>query len=142
MKPEYNTRPDNTVAISGGFDPLHFGHIRYIQDAARYGQVTVILNTDSWLTRKKGYVFQSWEQRAEILRAIKGVKHVIIAQDDDGTVCQTLRTLYPDCFAKGGDRTIENTPEQALCHELRIKLLWGVGGEKVASSQEIVDAIR
>lgn len=131
-----------TIAISGGFDPVHIGHIRYIQEAAKYGEVTVILNSDSWLRRKKKFIFMPWEQRAEILRAIRGVKHVVIAQDEDGTVCTTLRLLYPDYFAKGGDRTMDNTPEQALCHELGIKLLWNVGGGKIASSSELVDVLR
>lgn len=131
-----------TIAISGGFDPVHPGHIRHIQEAAKHGDLTIILNTDSWLRRKKGYAFQSWEHRAEILRAIKGVKYVIIANDEDGTVCPTLRLLYPTYFANGGDRTMENTPEQALCHEIGIKLLWGIGGGKIASSSELIDAIR
>lgn len=139
MRPEFTETPNRTVVISGGFDPLHCGHIRYILDAARYGELTIILNTDSWLIRKKGYQFMRWEQRAEILRAIRGVRHVIIADDRDNTVCPTLRSLYPDYFAKGGDRTMDNTPEQALCHELGIKLLWNVGGGKIASSSELVE---
>lgn len=130
------------VAVSGGFDPLHFGHVRYIQNAAKFGDVYIILNTDSWLRRKKGYAFMPWEQRAEILRSIKGVKDVILARDDDDTVCESLRYLYPDYFAKGGDRTRENTPEQAVCIELGIEMLWNIGGEKIASSQELVRAIR
>lgn len=132
----------SVVAISGGFDPIHFGHVRYIKEAAKWGDVYIILNSDSWLIRKKGYSFTQWEQRAEILREIKGVKDVLMASDADGTVRETLRTLYPDFFAKGGDRARENTPEQALCHELGIEIIWNCGGEKVASSSELVDAIR
>lgn len=142
MRSEFIDSRDKTVVISGGFDPIHYGHIRYIREATKYGELTIILNTDSWLKRKKGYVFQPWEQRAEILRAIKGVRNVVLANDDDDTVSPTLRLLYPDYFAKGGDRTMDNTPEQSLCHELGIKLLWNCGGGKVASSQELVDAIR
>lgn len=142
MRSEFTESKIKTVAISGGFDFPHHGHIRYIQEAAKFGEVTIILNTDSWLIRKKGYRLLTWEQRAEILRAIKGVKDVIMARDDDGTVCATLRYLYPHCFAKGGDRTRENTPEQALCKELGIEILWNIGGGKIASSSEIVDAVR
>jgi cytidyltransferase-like protein len=141
-KEDEEPRPTRIVAISGGFDPITIGHTRYILDAARYGDVVIILNSDSWLVRKKGYAFQPWEQRAEILRAIRGVKDVIMAKDDDGTVCETIRYLYPDIFAKGGDRTRENTPEQYLCRDLGIEVLWGCGGNKVASSQELVNAIR
>lgn len=142
VRSEFTESSKRTVVISGGFDPIHIGHVRYIQEAAKFGDLTIILNTDSWLLRKKGYAFMPWEQRAEILRAIKGVRHVVIANDADDTVCPTLRLLYPDYFAKGGDRTIANTPEQALCHELGIKLLWEVGGIKAASSSEMVDALR
>lgn len=115
------------IAISGGFDPLHVGHIRHIQAASKYGDVVILLNSDSWLIRKNGYSFMPWEQRAEILRAIKGVKDVLIANDRDGTVCETLRTLFPRYFANGGSRTRDNTPEQAMCIELGINLLWDVG---------------
>lgn len=130
------------VAISGGFDPVHIGHIRYIQEAAQYGNVIVILNSDSWLIRKKGYNFMQWNERAEILRSIRGVHDVVMAKDDDGTVSETLCYIYPDYFAKGGDRTQENTPEQVVCEELNIKMLWNIGGGKIASSSEMVDAIR
>lgn len=130
------------VALSGGFDPIHSGHIRYIQEAQYFGDIVVLLNTDSWLKRKKGYSFQSWEMRADILRSIKGVSQVVMAKDDDDTVCASLAALRPDYFAKGGDRTGENTPEVALCEELGIKLLFNVGGGKVASSSELVDAVR
>ena len=129
------------MAVSGGFDPLHFGHVRMIKESAKYGDVYVILNSDSWLVRKKGYCVMTWDQRAEIIREINGVRDVILAHDEDGTVCKTLSYLYPDYFANGGDRTSLNTPELKLCYELDIKPLWGVGGDKVASSQEIVNAL-
>ena len=78
------------IAISGGFDPIHIGHVRMIQAAKRYGNVIVFLNTDEWLKRKKGYKFMSWDERAEILLAIKGVKEVYNAMDDDNTVCKAM----------------------------------------------------
>lgn len=142
MRHEFTETPRRKVAVSGGMDPLHAGHVRMIQDAAKYGDVYIILNTDSWLIRKKGFCFMQWDQRAEILRAIKGVKDVILAKDDDGTVCETLRYLYPDYFANGGDRKKDNTPELKMCYELDIIPLFGVGGDKVASSSELVNAIR
>jgi cytidyltransferase-like protein len=130
------------VAISGGFDFLHEGHVRLIHDAALYGEVIVILNTDEWLIRKKGYKVMPWLSRAYILRAITGVTQVVMAEDDDGTVCKTLADIRPDYFANGGDRTSENTPELKLCRELGIKPLFNIGGEKIASSSELVNAVR
>lgn len=126
------------VAISGGIDPIHTGHIRLIHDAALHGDVVVILNSDEWLMRKKGYVFMNWLSRAYILRAIKGVKEVVAVDDSDGTVCEALARIRPDYFANGGDRTAENTPELKLCADLGIKPLFNVGGEKIASSSHLV----
>lgn len=124
------------MMISGGFDPIHKGHIRYIQGAQRHGDVFVALNSDDWLRRKKGYVFMCWEERAEILQAL-GLQ-VLSVDDQDGTVCQAIKKYRPDAFAKGGDRGLTNTPEVTLCHKLGIELLWDVGGGKVSSSSELV----
>tara|TARA_R100000908_G_C3732716_1_gene131568 strand:- start:176 stop:688 length:513 start_codon:yes stop_codon:yes gene_type:complete len=128
-----------TVMVSGGFDPVHAGHIRMIRDAASFGDVIVVANSDDWLFRKKGFVFMTFEQRAEILNAIKGVIIVDSVNDSDGTVCSAIRRLKPDFFANGGDRGKGNTPEVDVCKELGIKLLWGVGGDqKLASSSDLV----
>ena len=126
------------VAVSGGFDPVHVGHVRMIAEAANYGAVIVIANSDAWLMRKKGYIFMTWEERQEILYSLKGVADVLEAKDDDGSVCETLRKLKPDIFANGGDRKDSNTPEVALCQELGIEMLWNVGGGKIQSSSELV----
>ena len=130
-----------TVAISGGFDPIHVGHIRLIQDASQYGDVVVILNSDEWLKRKKGYVFMPYEQRSEILCAMRKVSMALSVDDSDGTVLEALKRIRPDYFANGGDRGPENTPELVFCLDNGIKPLWGVGGEKTASSSELVRAI-
>lgn len=106
------------IAVSGGFDPVHIGHVRMIRDAARYGDVMVIINSDDWLMRKKGYVFMPWEERAEIMGNIKGVRLVTQVDDSDGTVCEALRRHKPDAFANGGDRKTENTPEMGISSEL------------------------
>jgi len=127
------------VMVSGGFDPVHAGHIRMIRDAANFGDVIVVANSDDWLFRKKGFVFMTFEQRAEILNAIKGVILVDSVDDTDGTVCAAIRRLKPDFFANGGDRGRANTPEVDVCKEMGIKLLWGVGGDKkLASSSDLV----
>jgi len=128
-----------TVMVSGGFDPVHAGHIRMIRDAANFGDVIIIANSDDWLYRKKGFVFMTFDQRAEILNAIKGVILVDSVDDADGTVCEAIRRHNPSYFANGGDRRKTNTPEVDVCNELEIKLLWGVGGDKkLASSSDLV----
>ena len=97
---------------------MHGGHVDMIQAAAKYGRVAVILNSDDWLMRKKGYVFMDWSSRAKILLAIKGVQEVTSVDDEDGTVCEALKRIKPRYFANGGDRTAFNTPELKVCEEL------------------------
>lgn len=130
-----------TIAISGGFDPIHVGHVRLIQDASQYGDVVVILNSDDWLKRKKGYAFMSYDQRSEILVALRKVSMVLSVDDSDGTVLEALKRIRPEYFANGGDRTAENTPELVFCLDNGIRPLWGVGGDKVASSSELVKSL-
>jgi D-beta-D-heptose 7-phosphate kinase/D-beta-D-heptose 1-phosphate adenosyltransferase len=131
-----------TVAVSGGFDPVHVGHVRMILEAAEVGDVIVIANSDEWLMRKKGYVFMPWKERAEILASIRGVIKVVTVDDSDGTVCEALRREKPTFFANGGDRKTDNTPEMDVCSELRIGLLWEVGGGKIQSSSELVKNVK
>jgi len=126
------------VAVSGFFDPLHSGHINYIFEAARHGDVIVLLNSDAAARKKKGHVFQEWSERAAVVGAIKGVIDVIHVDDTDGTVREALRRTKPDFFAKGGDRHIENTPEVGLCDQMGIGLIFNCGGPKTNSSSEIV----
>ncbi len=125
------------IMVSGGFDPIHKGHIRMIQEAARKGDVIVIVNSDEWLMRKKGFVFMPFEERVEIIKSIKGVTSSLGIDDSDNTVCEALRKYRPDYFANGGDRTNTNTPEMAVCEELGIEMLWEVGGGKVQSSSTL-----
>lgn len=130
------------VAVSGYFDPMHGGHVSYIMDAAKYGDVIVILNSDEAAKRKKGYCFMPWDQRAAVVGAIKGVIDVVAVDDTDGTVCEALKRIKPYAFCKGGDRHLENTPEVALCNAMGIGLIFNCGGEKVASSSELVGKVR
>ena len=128
------------VAVSGGFDPIHIGHVRMIQDAKKIGNVIVFLNTDEWLKRKKGYVFMSWEERAEILLSVKGVKEVYRAMDEDNTVCEALKFYKPDVFANGGDRKPGLVPEYQVCEELGIEMVFSAGGDdKPQSSSWLVE---
>ncbi len=128
-----------TIAVSGGFDPIHKGHVQMIREAAEYGNVIVILNSNDWLVRKKGYKFMSFDERAYIAGSIKGVIIVANVDDSDGTVCKALRRFKPDYFANGGDRYENNTPEMDVCEELGIEMLWNIGGGKIQSSSQLVN---
>jgi D-beta-D-heptose 7-phosphate kinase/D-beta-D-heptose 1-phosphate adenosyltransferase len=132
---------EKIVVVSGGFDPIHVGHLRMMKEAAEHGKLTVVINSDAWLKRKKGYVFMPWEERAELISALSCVDKVIEAKDDDRTVCETLKELRPDIFANGGDRGVNTTPEAKLCEELGIELIWNIGGGKVRSSSNLVKEI-
>jgi len=127
-----------TIAISGGMDPIHIGHVKMIQAAAELGELTVILNSDAWLKRKKGYVFMPYEERKYLLESVKGVSAVSAVDDADGTVCEALQRLQPDMFGNGGDRTSDNTPEKEVCLDIGIRMIWNLGGQKVQSSSELV----
>ena len=129
-----------TIMVSGGFDPIHIGHVRMILEASKQGDVIVVANSDEWLMRKKGYIFMPWEERAEIIESIRGVLRVKPVDDSDNTVCEAIARIRPDVFANGGDRKGNNTPEVALCEELGIGLAWNVGGGKIQSSSDLVSA--
>ena len=127
------------IAVSGGFDPIHKGHVRMIREAAKLGDVIVILNSDDWLMRKKDYKFMDFIERSYVAGSIKGVIMTSGVDDSDGTVCEALRRIRPDAFANGGDRYDTNTPEMDVCKELGIEMLWNIGGEKEQSSSDLVD---
>ncbi|GEM_PF-220210 len=130
------------VAISGGFDPIHIGHVRCMQEAKKLGDVlVVILNNDSWLRMKKGHAFMPEHERKEVIESIACVDRVILSSHKDGTddysVCEDLRALKPDIFANGGDRKPDDdpVPEVVVCDELGIQMVYNVGaGGKVQSS--------
>lgn len=130
---------EKVICLSGGADPCHIGHLKMIDEASKHGKVIWILNSDNWLKRKKGFVFMKWSQRAEILLGFKNVYDVVEVDDTDGTVCEALMRIKPDYFGNGGDRTSKNTPEMEVCDHLGIELLWGLGGDKVESSSELVN---
>jgi len=136
------TENKKTIVLSGGFDCLHRGHLEMFKDATTYGRVVVVLNSDLWLDRKKGYHLMNWDDRAEILRAIKYIDEVVAVDDaNGGTVNEALKILHPNFFGNGGDRTAQNTPERKLCEELNIELVYGLGGDKIQSSSELIDAV-
>lgn len=128
------------VLCSGGFDPLHVGHVEYLQRAAAYGDVIVALNSDEWLIRKKGYTFMPWAERARILEALRYVRGVIPVDDTDGSVCAAIRDLRPRVFAKGGDRNADNCPEAELCAKMGVSFVAGLG-DKVQSSSNLASGL-
>ena len=122
------------VLITGGFDPIHSGHIAYLNEARKLGDILVVgANSDDWLKRKKGREFMPWEERASVLSAIGGVDRVINFNDDDGSAkdaIRKVRELYPKdkiVFANGGDRTDNNIPEMDI-QDNDLKFVFGVGG--------------
>ena len=131
------------VAVAGGFDPLHVGHIKHIEAASKLGDwLIVIVSTDRDMARKKGYEFIPFKERMEIVKALKWVDEVVPAIDTDGTVANTLRLIKPNIFAKGGDRTEDNMPENEIqtCKEIGCKIIYGVG-QQLQSSSSLVDKI-
>ena len=131
-----------TVIVSGGFDPIHIGHIRLIQDAANHGKVIVVINNDNWLKKKKGYNFMHENDRKEIIESMKDVHKVVLTghpeDPEDMSVCEALKEIKPDIFANGGDRKADNIPEYKLCEDAGISMVFNIGGEKLRSSSELV----
>lgn len=136
------------VAVSGGFDPVHIGHIRHFQAAKKLGdKLIVILNNDNWLRLKKGFVFMPESERKEMIEAFSCVDEVVLTSHKRNTkdisICEELKKIRPHIFAKGGDRTLENIPEPAVCKEIGCKIVFNVGkGGKVQSSSRLIDAVK
>ena len=128
------------VIVSGGFDPIHSGHIKLIKEASYHGKVIVLLNSDVWLQKKKGKEFLPFSERAVIMNELKNVIEVIEFDDTDKTCIDGLEKVknkYPKSilkFANGGDRNNETTPETIYCKKNNIQLLWNVGGENKSNS--------
>ena len=132
------------VMVTGGFDPLHSGHIAYFKAAKELGDILIVgLNSDEWLERKKGQAFMSWNERLCIVNNLSMVDEVFTFMDDDDTAInfiKQVRAHYPTdklVFANGGDRTNENVPEMVFDD---VEFVFGVGGEnKKNSSSWILD---
>ena len=137
----------DVVVLSGGFDPMHVGHLRMIQESAKMAQIVVVgVNSDEWLMRKKGDVFMPCEERLEMVQGTRGVAKAMEFDDNDNSACDLLRrvrALWPNfkvAFANGGDRTSDNIPEIPVADELGVHLIWGVGGGKIQSSSDLVNS--
>ena len=129
----------NIILVSGGFDPIHQGHIKLIKEASKYGSVVVLLNSDEWLRKKKGKEFHNFEERKIIMESIKGVIEVI-AFDDSDTTCidgiKKAKAKYANStikLANGGDRNQKTTPEKNIVKKIILKL-FEIGGKNKANS--------
>lgn len=132
------------IVVSGGFDPVHSGHILMFNSARTYADYLIVgINSDQWLERKKSAAFMPWAERAAVISNLKAVDEVMSFNDDDGTACDLLRKVklaypgYQIIFGNGGDRTAVNIPEMDVKD---IIFQFGVGGEhKANSSRWILD---
>ncbi len=130
--------------ISGGFDPVHKGHVDYILAAASLTPCLVaVVNGDSFLMRKKGYKFMDSEERAYIVDNIRGVDYTVIFNSEFDTVDEIIEYLQPTSFIKGGDRNAkENIPEWDTCEKVGCEIITGAGGDKAQSSSDLVKKIK
>ena len=125
------------VAISGYFDPIHVGHLEYINMAKKLGdKLIVIVNNNYQCELKKGKYFMDEKDRVTIVSSIKNVDEVFLSIDEDKTVCATLQKIKPDIFANGGDRKNYEIPESVICKKYDIKIIDGLG-EKIRSSSDL-----
>ena len=132
--------------VTGGFDPIHSGHISYFSRAKDFSDFLVVgLNTEEWLTKKKGQYFQSWKERAEIISHLTMVDAVITVPDDDkgsacGAIAKCLEIADTVVFCNGGDRGKSNTPEtDKYGDDPRVQFEFGIGGDdKMNSSSWIL----
>lgn len=130
----------NIVLVTGGFDPVHSGHVAYLQSARKLGDILIVgVNSDAWLERKKGRAFMPLAERTAIIRAFAGVDHVITFDDADGSAKAAIRMArqsYPQdhiIFANGGDRTDANIPEMTV-EDDNLEFVFGVGGQDKKNS--------
>lgn len=130
---------DKIILVTGGFDPLHSGHIEYIKKAGELGRVVVGVNSDAWLIRKKGQAFMSLAERLNIMNSLKGVMTAVAFDDSDGSakdaIVKTRKLFIKNTivFANGGDRTKENIPEMTTT-DSNVEFVFGVGGEDKKNS--------
>ena len=129
-------KESRTVVASGYFDPIHVGHIEYLEMAAKLGdKLIVIVNNDNQAVLKKGAPFMTEGDRLKIVSSLKCVDEVFLSIDEDPTVCRSLQAVNPDIFAKGGDRFVDEIPEATTCKEIGAEIVDGLG-MKIRSSSD------
>jgi cytidyltransferase-like protein len=147
MKKANKKKKKIVVAVSGGFDPIHIGHVRMFYEAKALGdELVVILNNDNWFGIKGRHLFMPQEERKEIIEALRPVDRVIISyhkkskkkfgrSTKEYSVCRELEKLKPNIFANGGDRFKDDVPEVETCQKIGCKMVFNIGeGGKVQSS--------
>lgn len=127
------------VAVSGGFDPVHVGHVRLFKYAKELGdKLVVILNNDNWLIAKKKHIFMPENERAEIIEAFEIVDEVVLTDHKENPTDMSINAILlkvkPNIFANGGDRKLNNIPEMAICKKINCEMIFNVGGGKSQSS--------
>ena len=141
-----NVAHDSCVLVTGGFDPIHGGHIDYFQDAKLLSTYLIVgVNSDEWLRRKKGRNFMSWESRKRIIDQMNIVDYVIDFDDSDGSANDAIEQCLKDfdrvIFCNGGDREKDNIPEyEKYKNNKRVEFKYSVGGGKTESSSELLNA--
>lgn len=151
MSKKQTKKRKKIVAVSGGFDPVHIGHIRLMQEAKKLGdKLVVILNNDYWFSIKGRHNFMTEKERKEIIEALSCVDEVFLSKHKPSkkvfdrtsreySVCRELEEIKPDIFANGGDRFKEDVPEVEVCNRLGIKMVFNVGkGGKIRSSSDLL----
>ncbi len=146
MRKKNKQKNKKIVVVSGFFNPLHIGHLSYLKEAKKLGDLlVVIVNSDEQVTLKGSIPFMDENERIEIVKSLRFVDKTFLSKDKDRTVCKTLekvRKLYPEkemIFANGGDRGKKNVPEKKTCKTLGIKMKFGVGGtKKIQSSSSLL----
>lgn len=140
------------VAVSGGFDPIHVGHVRLFNEAKALGdELVVILNNDNWFGIKGRALFMSGIERKEVIEALRSVDRVILSKHESSekkfdkstieySVCRELEELKPDIFANGGDRFEDDVPEVGVCKKIGCKMVFNIGeGGKAQSSSWLLE---
>lgn len=150
LKHQIDIYNEKLIVTSGGFDPMHVGHLRCLIDSADIARksgpkfkLAVIVNGDGFLMRKKGFAFMPEAERLEIIAGVRGVDYVVPWDDGGQTVTGALEILKPFAFTKGGDRdAATNVPEFDLCEKMGTKVIFNVGGGKIQSSSQLTAALK
>lgn len=150
LKHQVDLYNEKLIVTSGGFDPMHVGHLRCLVESATIARnsgfkfkLAVIVNGDGFLMRKKGFAFMPEAERLEIIAGVRGVDYVVPWDDGSQTVTGALEILKPFAFTKGGDRdAAANVPEFDLCEKIGTRVIFNVGGGKIQSSSHLTAALK